>query len=52
MNKKIIQMTTKYFTTEERHKIIQEFLNSDDTKVQIWKKYTGMPKKTAVFWLG
>ena len=45
MNKKIIQKTTKYFTTEERHKIIQEFLKSDDTKVEIWKKDTGMPEE-------
>lgn len=29
------------FTDEEKHKIIKEFLNSDCTKREIWKKYTG-----------
>ena len=29
------------FSTEERHKIIQEMLTSNCTKVEIWEKYTG-----------
>ncbi len=29
------------FSTEERHKIIQEMLRSNCTKVEIWEKYTG-----------
>jgi hypothetical protein len=45
MNKKIIQKSTKFFTTDERHKIIQEYLASDLTKVEIWNKYTGMPEE-------
>lgn len=41
MDKKIIQKAGKYYTQEERHKIIQEFLSSRCSKVEIWKKYTG-----------
>jgi len=29
------------FTTEERHKIIQEMLSTNCTRVEIWRKYTG-----------
>jgi transposase len=41
MDKKIIQKAGKYFTDEEKHKIIQELISSQCTKVQIWEKYTG-----------
>ena len=41
MNKKIIQKAGKYFTQEEKHKIIQELISTHCTKVEIWKKYTG-----------
>jgi len=30
-----------WHTDSERHKIIQEYLNSDSTKDWIWRKYTG-----------
>ena len=41
MDKKIIQKTGKYFTEDERHKIIQELFATQCTKQQIWEKYTG-----------
>lgn len=41
MDKKIIQKAPKYFTEVEKHKIIQELLTTQSTKVEIWEKYTG-----------
>ena len=41
MDKKIIQKAGKYFTEEEKHKIIQELISTQYTKVEIWEKYTG-----------
>ena len=41
MDKKIIQKAGKYFTVEEKHKIIQELIATQCTKVEIWEKYTG-----------
>ena len=41
MDKKVIQKAGKYFTDEEKHKIIQELISSQCTKVEIWEKYTG-----------
>lgn len=41
MDKKIIQKAGKYFTEGERHKIIQELISTQCTKVEIWGKYTG-----------
>ena len=41
MDKKIIQKAGKYFTEEEKHKIIQELIATQCTKVDIWEKYTG-----------
>lgn len=41
MDKKIIQKAGKYFTLEEKHKIIQELIATQCTKVEIWEKYTG-----------
>ncbi len=41
MNKKIIQKAGKYFTESEKHKIIQELISAQCTKVEIWEKYTG-----------
>ena len=41
MDKKIIQKAGKYFTEDEKHKIIQELISTQCTKVQIWEKYTG-----------
>ena len=37
----IIQATKIYFTDEEKHQIIQDYLTSDFTKRDIWEKYTG-----------
>lgn len=41
MDKKIIQKAGIYFTEGEKHKIIQELISTQCTKVEIWKKYTG-----------
>ena len=41
MDKKIIQKAGKYFTEDEKHKIIQELISTGCTKVEIWQKYTG-----------
>ena len=45
MDKKIIQKAGKYFTEEEKHKIIQELISTQCTKVEIWKKYTGQEEE-------
>lgn len=41
MDKTIIQKRGKYFTTEEKHQVIQEMLSNQCTKQQIWQKHTG-----------
>ena len=41
MNKIIIQKSGKYYTIEEKHKIIHELISTNSTKTEIWKKYTG-----------
>lgn len=41
MDKRIIQKASKYFTEEEKHKIIQELLSTRCTKTELWRKYTG-----------
>ena len=41
MDKKIIQKAGKYFTEDEKHKIIQELISTQCTKVELWEKYTG-----------
>ncbi len=41
MDKKIIQKAGKYFTEDEKHKIIQELISTQRTKAEIWEKYTG-----------
>jgi len=45
MDKKIIQKAGKYFTEDEKHKIIQELIATQCTKVKIWEKYTGEPQE-------
>ena len=45
MNKKIIQKAGKYFTEDEKHKIIQELISTQCTKVEIWEKYTGQEEE-------
>jgi len=39
--KRIKPKLSRYYTVEERHNIIQEALNSQETKQAIWEKYTG-----------
>jgi predicted nuclease with TOPRIM domain len=41
MNKTIIQKSGKYFSIAERHAIIQELLETNCTKQELWQKYTG-----------
>ena len=41
MDKKIIQKAGKYFTETEKHRIIEELIATQSTKVEIWEKYTG-----------
>jgi hypothetical protein len=41
MNKTIIQKSGRYYTIEEKHRIIQELISTRCTKTEIWKKYTG-----------
>lgn len=43
MSKPIIRKRGKYFSIEERHSMIQEFIQTGCTKQQIWQKYTGQP---------
>lgn len=38
--KKIIQKTQKHFSEAEKHSIIQELIETQCTKVEIWEKYT------------
>lgn len=44
-SKMIIQKPNKYFTEEEKHRIIQELLSSGCTKAEIWEKYTGQEEE-------
>jgi hypothetical protein len=45
MAKNIIQKSGKYFTTEEKHKLIKELFIIKCSKAEIWRKYTGYPKE-------
>ena len=38
---KIVKKPNKYFSDAEKHIIIQEMLETDCTKREIWEKYTG-----------
>jgi CRISPR/Cas system-associated endonuclease Cas1 len=40
-NETLIQKAGIYFTEEEKHKVIKEFISTKCTKQQIWHKYTG-----------
>jgi len=42
---KIRRKRNKYFSEMEKHVIIREVLNSDCTKREIWKKYTGQDEE-------
>ncbi len=44
-NREIISKPSKYFTTAEKHRIIQEMLESGCTKREIWEKYTGQEEE-------
>lgn len=44
-SKKNVRKPKKYFTDAEKHLIIQEMLESDYTKCEIWEKYTGQEKE-------
>ena len=39
------EITNLYFTDEQKHKIIQDYLSSGKTKREIWEKYTGKTEK-------
>lgn len=41
MNKKIIPKPASFFTDEEKHEVIKEYLTSNECKEYIWLKYTG-----------
>jgi transposase len=43
--KSIIDRPNKYFTEQQKHVIIQEFLNNHCTKQVIWQKYTGQAEE-------
>lgn len=45
MDKKIIRKAGKYFTEDEKHKIIQELISTSCTKTELWEKYTGETKE-------
>ncbi len=42
MDKKIIQKAARFHTEAEKHQIIQEFLSGQNTKTEIFEKYTGI----------
>ena len=44
-NRKIIQKQSSYFSDEERHHIIQDWVSSNSTKRYIWEKYTGQEEE-------
>lgn len=41
MNKRIIPKSVGYFTDQEKHEVINDYLSSGLTKELIWRKYTG-----------
>ena len=41
MKKTIIPKLAKYFTEEEKHELIHDYISSGLTKGFIWRKYTG-----------
>lgn len=41
MENLIVQKSAIHFSELEKHQIIQEYLSSHCTKVEIWEKYTG-----------
>jgi transposase len=45
MDKIIVQKAGKYFTEIEKHRIIQELVQYQLTKQEIWEKYTGQKEE-------
>ena len=41
MNKIIIPKSVRYFTDEDKHEVIKDYLSSGSSKDYIWRKYTG-----------
>ena len=40
-----VKNATKYFTDVEKHQIIEEYLNSNETKQTIWQRHTGQVRE-------
>ncbi|SDH39596.1 hypothetical protein SAMN04487996_13530, partial [Dyadobacter soli] len=45
MGKIFFKKDGNLFTDEERHQIIKEYLSTDYSKLEIWKKYTSQSKE-------
>ena len=45
VNQQRVLITRIYFTNEQRHEIIRDYLSSGKTKREIWKKYTGQEEE-------
>lgn len=41
MKKIIIPKSSRFFTNEEKHEVIEDYLSSGQSKEFIWRKYTG-----------
>ena len=48
MKTRIIQKQPRYFTDDERHQMINEFLSGRGSKQSIWRKYTGEPNEHGI----
>ncbi|MFB6307092.1 MAG: hypothetical protein ABEH43_08930 [Flavobacteriales bacterium] len=44
-NEKTDQRSGRSFTIAERHKIIEEYLQTESTKQEVWEKYTGQKEE-------
>ena len=45
MDRKNNHKSGRYYSIEERHKIIQEYISRQCTKAEIWEKYTGQKQE-------
>ena len=41
MDQTTIEKRVRYFTDSEKHRIIQDYLSSNENKTEIWRKHTG-----------
>jgi hypothetical protein len=41
----IIKSPNNYFTETEKRQIVEEYLNTDSSKIQIWRKHTGQTEE-------